>query len=335
VPGAAVARPGNKMSKIRPSATEFVLESDPIWLPEDRHPARRAKSCHPSPRRPNRLACPAEAEVACSNHAGRIALAMWVRRRLAAVGQRRACPTSGVNVASSPAERTIPGPATVGRVEIVYVLVPTVAAAAFAYLATLKHKRHEVERERALVIDADLQDALDLALLDTVDSDPDLSNRLISILRRCEHRTVGLPESSRKAVHDQIHVVTFLAYMFWDEESRHPVGPWVLQLALHAAREVLSPLVYPPPVLNRGPGKPESFPDADTLASMLDSGAGGIDAALDWSRGRQRPGGGTALDELMSPERLLGSEGRHRQPKWFQELLAQHEASGEASEERH
>lgn len=220
--------------------------------------------------------------------------------------------------------------------EILYVLVPTAAAALFGYLAAWIHKRHEVEREIALAIDGDLRDALELALLDTVDTDRDLLNRVLTILRRCEHRTVGLPESSRKRVHDQIHAATFVAYMFWDEETRHPVGPWVLQLALHAAREVLSPLLNPPPLLRRGPGQPRSFPDADTLAAMLDSGTGidtgGIDAALDWSGGTEHPGGGTALDELMSPERLFGDPSTA--PKWFQELLAQKEQQESPSAEQ-
>jgi hypothetical protein len=164
-------------------------------------------------------------------------------------------------------------------VELVYVAV----AAAFGYLATIVHKYYEVRRSVAAEIDASLTDALDLALGDTITSNKEELNGLLAMLRRVEHQTTPLPESSRVPVYNQIHVVTELAYDLWNED--HMLGPWLLQLALHAAREVLTPLLYPPFLIPRRPGKPKSFPDLASFQIMRQRENGlDLNEALDWSK---------------------------------------------------
>jgi hypothetical protein len=167
---------------------------------------------------------------------------------------------------------------TILRVELVYIGV----AAASGYLATLVHKRYEVERSIAAEIDGLLQDVLDHALLDTATSDHDLQNSIIARLRSAGHRTLLLSRRVRDPVRDQVEVTTALAYHLWDRD--HVVGPLLLQLSIAAAREVLAPLIRAPVVLPRRPGKPVSFPDLRTFTSMMEPGGGGYDAALEWSR---------------------------------------------------
>ena len=158
--------------------------------------------------------------------------------------------------------------------ELVYIAV----AAAFGYLATTVHKYYEVRRSIAAEIDASLTDALDLALGDTITSNKDELNGLLALLRRVEHQTAPLPSRTRSPVHDQIHVVTELAYLLWNRD--HFFGPWVLQHALHAAREVVAPLLYPPFLIPRRPGKPAYFPDLHSVHDMLKRD-NGIDDLLD------------------------------------------------------
>lgn len=154
-------------------------------------------------------------------------------------------------------------------------------AAAVAYAATLLHKRYEVYRAVASEIDAQLLHALDLALSDTVDTDEE-SGALVGILRRVEHLTTPLPPRVRRPVYEQIHLVTNIAYGLHDK--RYPLGPWILQLALHSAREVVTPLLYPPFVVPRRPGRPRSFPDYATFSRFENENSftEALDHALDW-----------------------------------------------------
>jgi hypothetical protein len=164
------------------------------------------------------------------------------------------------------------------RVEFVYIGV----AATFGYLATLFYKRYEVERSIAIEIDGLLQDVLDDALLDTATSDHDLLNSIIARLRSAGHRTALLSPRVRGRVQDQVEVTTALAYRLWDRD--HAVGPWLLQLSIATAREVLAPLIRAPGLLPRRPGKPMSFPDLRTFTRMMEPGGGGYDAALEWGQ---------------------------------------------------
>ena len=129
-------------------------------------------------------------------------------------------------------------------------------------------------------IDAHLTDALDLALSDTVTLNHDELNGLLALLRRIEHETGPLPRGSRHRVRYQIEAVTTIAYALWDNKDPRVLGPWLLQLALHAAREVVAPLLYPPFLIPRRAGKPTYFPDFFEVQELL-KGEDGLRALSD------------------------------------------------------
>jgi hypothetical protein len=161
-------------------------------------------------------------------------------------------------------------------VELLYLVV----AAAFGYVATIVHKRYEVNRATALDIDTNLQEALDIALQDAVMTDKDLADQLVALLRRAEHRTVALPPRTQSRIHDQVHLVTYLAYNALDpsrftesNDEDEPIGAeimgdWFVQMAIHAARETVAPLVRPA-LIPRGPGKPTSFYTPESFAKII------------------------------------------------------------------
>jgi hypothetical protein len=163
------------------------------------------------------------------------------------------------------------------------IVIAAALGAAFAYVTTVFYKRYEVERGIAVEIDEVLRDALDDALLDTATSDHDLLNQIISRLRSAGHRTTLLSSRVRDPVADQVEVATALAYHLWDDDPAAPPGPWVLQLGIASAREVLAPLIQAPGLLPRRPGKAASFPDLPTFTRMMEPEGGGYRAAVDWS----------------------------------------------------
>ena len=80
--------------------------------------------------------------------------------------------------------------------------------------------------------------------------------------------------------------VTEIAYRLYGG-SDFPHGPRLLQAALHALRQVLLPLLYPPFLIPRRVGKPARFPNRWMVHDMLKHERG-LDILWDEVGGRER-----------------------------------------------
>lgn len=157
-------------------------------------------------------------------------------------------------------------------------------AAAFGYLATLVLRRYEVLRSIAVEIDEELRDAFVLA--EPTEISEQARERMMRHLSNAELRTGSLPPGDHERVRDQIKIAGFLA-RHPPEDFDDPPDMHLLmgsrRVAIVAAREVLAPLLLPPPLLGyRRAGKPHSYPDQARFRELLNANYGtvGLDAAL-------------------------------------------------------
>lgn len=145
----------------------------------------------------------------------------------------------------------------------------TAVAAAFGYVATLVIRRYEVVRSMAVEIDNELREAFNAATRDDLEMVP-LLNGVDEHLTRAGLRTGGLPARDRERVDGQLsvahEVVTHLFVLAHDPR----VFPQAhLEAAITAVREVIAPLLLPPPLFRRGAGEPRRYPAPRRFAAML------------------------------------------------------------------
>lgn len=154
-----------------------------------------------------------------------------------------------------------------------------IVAALFGYFATLVVRRHEVLRSIAVEVDRELREALNEAMRE--DADHKVLNAVNERLIAADLHAASLPERQRGRVAGQIQVAQRVtSYMFdYFDDGRVHVQLFV-QPPIVAAREVVGPLLLPPPFLYRAPGRPRSYVDPDTFIAAL-RGAEGTAEVLD------------------------------------------------------
>jgi hypothetical protein len=155
-------------------------------------------------------------------------------------------------------------------------------AATFSYFATIVVRRHEVLRSIALDIDKEVQTALRLSGT-FADEPTDLLNEIHASLIRARLQATSLPRRQREPVDGQIRLAQDVTSQMITaiEDSKplyeHPelegnlgtVAGSLMSLIV-AARQVLAPLLLPPPLLGyRRPGKPRSFPDPKQAREIM------------------------------------------------------------------
>lgn len=142
-------------------------------------------------------------------------------------------------------------------------------AAGFGYLATLVVRRYEVVRSMAVEIDNELRDAFNDALRD--DMEPlDQLNAVNEHLIRAELRTGGLPVRDRERVDGQLRVAhEVLMHLFSLTDDPRVIPEVHLQAAISAVREVVGPLLLPPPLFRRTAGKPSRYPEPGRFATIM------------------------------------------------------------------
>jgi hypothetical protein len=173
-------------------------------------------------------------------------------------------------------------------------------AAAFGYFATLVLRRYEVLRSIAVEIDTELRDALDEALRDDLDH-LELLNRVHAKLTRAELGAASLPSRARERVQGQIHVAQEVTQQLFSLTEKPRVIPQVhLLAAITAAREVIGPLLLPPPIIYRGAGKPRSYPTPGSFAAIMQR-HGSSERALDEAIGRYLEGAREAFQDHYPP----------------------------------
>lgn len=142
-------------------------------------------------------------------------------------------------------------------------------AAGFGYVATLVLRRYEVIRSIAVDIDSELREAFNESLRDDLESS-DLLNSVDGHLVRAELRTAALPPRARARVEGQLRVAsTVVMHLFSLSHNPSAIPQAHLQAAVAAVREVVGPLLLPPPLFHRRAGRPRAYPDPERFAALL------------------------------------------------------------------
>lgn len=172
-------------------------------------------------------------------------------------------------------------------------------AAAFGYLATWTLRRHEVVRSVAVEIDEQLREAFNESLRDL--DDTDLLNAVNEPLIQAEIRCETLPRRQHDRVKGQIAVAQYVLEHAFDAEDAYATPPQVhLQAAITGAREVVAPLLFPPPLIYRRPARPTRYPDPWSFAGILQR-HGTPAAALDDALGSYLEGLPEAFEDHYPP----------------------------------